>query len=182
MHTHHPKDLWTANRLTTPSGVQTVRLSTYGCLVWKHHVFVVEEPFPGFPKPLVKFPGGGVAPQEDLRQALIREWQEELNVRIRVEELVYVNPFPVRSAVYPAARVLAFYWRVTIPDPTALTGKGLWLPLCPLETEQFALLTDRMAFLHLLPKTFLDVKNEKQENTFDRFVSGNYPKLSTERD
>ncbi len=137
----------------TRTGVQLVRLSTYGCLVWKNHVFAIEEPFPGLSQPIVKFPGGGVASLEDLRTALIREWHEELNVHIHVEELIYVNSFPVRSAVYPAARVLAFYWRVTLPDPASLMGKGVWIPLCPLEVERFALLTDRMAFLQLLPRT-----------------------------
>ena len=67
--------------------------------------------------PLVKYPGGGVEWGEGLREALAREFQEELGLEIRIGDLVFFNEFPVISVFDPKYQVFSFFYRVTALGP-----------------------------------------------------------------
>lgn len=58
-----------------------------------------------------EFPGGKVEPGESVRQALIRELQEELGITITA-----CSPWLTRQFTYPHATVRLNFWRVTAWD------------------------------------------------------------------
>ena len=59
-----------------------------------------------------KFPGGGVEPGEGLKDALKREWKEELGMNIDLGDLFYVNEYYQPSAFQPQQQLIAFYYWV----------------------------------------------------------------------
>ena len=84
------------------------KVRVYGFLVdAQGRVLVSAERFRG--KPLVKYPGGGVEWGEGIREALVPEFQEELQLDVAVGELVFFNEFPVISAFDPDYQVFSFF-------------------------------------------------------------------------
>lgn len=71
-------------------------------------------------RPLIKFPGGGLEWGESHAECLIREFQEELSLDIRVGNCVFFNDFPVVSAFDSDVYVQAFFYRVAAVDLAAL--------------------------------------------------------------
>lgn len=58
-----------------------------------------------------EFPGGKVEPGESIRQALVRELQEELGITVTA-----ASPWLTRQFTYPHATVRLNFWRVTAWD------------------------------------------------------------------
>ena len=71
-------------------------------------------------RPLIKFPGGGLEWGESHAECLIREFQEELSLDIRVGDCVFFNDLPVVSAFDSDVYVQAFFYRVEAVDLAAL--------------------------------------------------------------
>lgn len=90
---------------------------------------VLEEYFRG--TWVVKFPGGGVQPEEGLIQALHRELREELGIQLFQAEHFYTTEFFQRSYYHAEARLLAVYYRVRWEGEIQPQGPYLrlyWLP------------------------------------------------------
>lgn len=62
---------------------------------------------------MTKFPGGGHEFGEGLTDSLIREWEEELSVEIKVGNFFYINDFALSSAFSSKEQLLSVYYRVT---------------------------------------------------------------------
>ena len=64
-----------------------------------------------------KFPGGGLEFGEGLREGLVREFQEEMQLNIEVLDHLYTTDFFQRSAFNPAHQILSVYYRVKALEP-----------------------------------------------------------------
>ncbi len=68
-----------------------------------------------------KFPGGGLEFGEGTRDCLAREFLEEMNLKIRVEEHIYTTDFFQMSAFNPAHQIISIYYRVTPLEPITVS-------------------------------------------------------------
>jgi ADP-ribose pyrophosphatase YjhB (NUDIX family) len=59
-----------------------------------------------------KFPGGGLEYGEGLKDGLIREFQEELNLNIGVGELLFITDFFIQSAFKGEDQLVSVYYSV----------------------------------------------------------------------
>jgi 8-oxo-dGTP diphosphatase len=102
-----------------------------------------------------KFPGGGVEIGEGLKEALQREFEEELNRSIHIKELIYFNEYYQASAFNSSEQLHSFYYSVFIEDWESihtLDGtlnhtedgeKHRWMPLEHLHEDHFTFPIDK---------------------------------------
>ena len=89
-------------------------IRVYGILIQKNKVLLTDEIRSGIS--MTKFPGGGLEFGEGLKEGLMREFMEELNVRIHVGELFYINDFFQRSSFSQTDQLLSIYYKVDLED------------------------------------------------------------------
>jgi len=65
---------------------------------------------------MTKFVGGGLEFNEGLKEALKREFEEEMNLKIEVESLVYINDFLQISKFNSNDQLMSVYYEVTTSD------------------------------------------------------------------
>jgi 8-oxo-dGTP diphosphatase len=82
----------------------------YGILVHENKVLVSDEFIKG--KHITKFPGGGLEYGEGTIDCLIREFKEELDLKIEVVKHFYTTDFFVTSAFNTNSQVLSIYYLV----------------------------------------------------------------------
>tara|TARA_B110000211_G_C14075935_1_gene552043 strand:- start:691 stop:1131 length:441 start_codon:yes stop_codon:yes gene_type:complete len=86
-------------------------IRVYGVLESKDCVLITDEIRGG--NKMTKFPGGGLEFGEGLEFALIREFKEELDIEVKVEELIYINDFLQISSFKKNDQLLCVYYKVT---------------------------------------------------------------------
>jgi 8-oxo-dGTP diphosphatase len=59
-----------------------------------------------------KFPGGGLEFGEGTRDCLVREFQEEMSLAVRVTDHLYTTDFFQMSAFNPEHQIISIYYRV----------------------------------------------------------------------
>ncbi len=59
-----------------------------------------------------KFPGGGLEFGEGTRDCLVREFMEEMNLKIEVTDHLYTTDFFQISAFSPGQQIIAIYYKV----------------------------------------------------------------------
>jgi 8-oxo-dGTP diphosphatase len=92
----------------------TVRV--YGILInEKNQVLVSDEFIRG--SLYTKFPGGGLELGEGTRDCLKREFMEEMNLRVEVDQHIYTTDFFQESAFRKGDQILSIYYYVTPLDP-----------------------------------------------------------------
>ena len=64
-----------------------------------------------------KFPGGGLEFGEGTRDCLAREFMEEMNLRVEVQEHLYTTDFFQMSAFNPQHQILSIYYKVKALEP-----------------------------------------------------------------
>tara|TARA_B100000768_G_scaffold118340_1_gene109471 strand:+ start:266 stop:748 length:483 start_codon:yes stop_codon:yes gene_type:complete len=86
-------------------------LRVYGFLMnYSGQVLIAVERYNAIP--MVKFPGGGVDWGEGHRDALIREFKEELDLSVKVKNNIYFNDFAVESVIDSKFQVQSFFYIV----------------------------------------------------------------------
>lgn len=103
-----------------------------------------------------KFPGGGLEFGEGFKEALKREFQEELDLEIEAGELFYFNEFQQPSAFDARHQVHSFYYYVHTSDwrtvasgdhlvPLSEEGeKNRWIDVVELKEEIFTFPLDKL--------------------------------------
>ncbi len=61
-----------------------------------------------------KFPGGGLEFGEGTRECLVREFREEMNLSVQVNEHIYTTDYFQRSAFNPLHQIISIYYSVTV--------------------------------------------------------------------
>lgn len=93
-----------------------ISIRVYGLLInEQRQVLVSDEYIRGHY--YTKFPGGGLEFGEGLREGLIREFQEELQLNVEVTDHIYTTDFFQRSAFNPNHQILSVYYHVNPLEP-----------------------------------------------------------------
>lgn len=96
----------------------------YGALIYRGHLLLSDEVHGG--RAFTKLPGGGLEFGEGLKDALKREFFEELRVNVRVTDHLYTTDFFQRSAFNPDHQVISVYYRVApLPEPPFILAESL---------------------------------------------------------
>ena len=74
-------------------------------------------------KKYTKFCGGGLELGEGTKACLIREFQEEMGLRIEVLNHVYTTDFYQQSAFNPNHQIISIYYEVKALEPIAISLK-----------------------------------------------------------
>ena len=85
-------------------------IRVYGILIKDGKMLVTDEIRYG--TKMTKLPGGGLEFGEGVEDCLKREWIEELETKIAVKEIVFVNPFLQVSVFRDTDQVLCMYFLV----------------------------------------------------------------------
>ena len=85
-------------------------IRVYGLWIENNHILVCKESVRN--QEILKFPGGGLEFGEGTIACLKREWEEELNCIIEVEEHFYTTDFYQASA-FDDSQIISIYYKVT---------------------------------------------------------------------
>jgi 8-oxo-dGTP diphosphatase len=126
----------------------------YGLLILDNHVLVTHESYRDLN--FTKFPGGGLEPGEGIKDCLVREFEEELGLPVKVGKLFYVNDFYQPSAFCKDDQIISFYYFVEPLDVEGIKTKILalqknnnpeqpeWLAISHLKKEVFKFPIDQI--------------------------------------
>ena len=87
----------------------------YGILIDKGNLLVSDEYIKG--KLITKFPGGGLEFGEGVADCLIREFKEELDLKVEIVRHFYTTDFYVTSAFNPNSQIISIYYIVKAIEP-----------------------------------------------------------------
>lgn len=113
-----------------------------------------------------KFPGGGLELGEGLKEGLIREFREELNIDIHVKEHVYTTDYFQPSAFKKTDQLIAVYYlveqtgiprwdfeeSVAIVDGKTETMRFEWVPLQKFRPELLSFPVDKLVCKQILDR------------------------------
>jgi 8-oxo-dGTP diphosphatase len=86
-------------------------IRVYGILYGKNREILVSDEFIRGNQ-YTKFPGGGLEFGEGTRDCLVREFQEEMSLAVRVSDHLYTTDFFQMSAFNPEHQIISIYYRV----------------------------------------------------------------------
>ncbi len=135
--------------------IDKINVRVYAAAVNDGKVLVLHEEYAG--AHLMKLPGGGLELGEGVLDCLHREFDEELNVKIKILDHLYTQENFVLSRFRSNEQLLTLYYIVEIVELTDLLimdpciEKLEWLPIDGTENP-FVLPVDRIAFEELRKK------------------------------
>lgn len=103
---------------------------------------------------MTKFPGGGLEFGEGTHEALIREFREETNLNVTIEDHFYTTDFFVASVMDPSVQVMSIYYTVTsegnvpLPSDTIQNNGRIainfrWQPINELHPDMLTFAIDK---------------------------------------
>lgn len=137
-----------------------LNLRVYGLWIQEYKVLVSHEHNSKIQ--FTKFPGGGLEAGEGLYDCLKREFSEELNLEIEIENLFHINGDLVLSAFNPNEQLIAVYYKVSSSETIVQFEKTEekwghdyhirfeWVGLDKLNTEMFHFPVDKQVAAKLL--------------------------------
>jgi ADP-ribose pyrophosphatase YjhB (NUDIX family) len=126
-------------------------IRVYGILInEKKQVLVSDEFIRG--KYYTKFPGGGLELGEGTRDCLKREFKEEMNLDVQIEDHIYTTDYFQMSAFNPEHQIISIYYFVKALEPIT----------APLRDKEFDFDEDQMK-----------IYNEMNEIETFRFIEWN---------
>ncbi len=132
--------------------INSFNLRVYGILVHNDAILLLKESYAG--KKLEKFPGGGVEYGEGLKEALVREFQEELGLKVTAIEHFYTQDFFVASIFHSNEQIQTFYYFVQVEEIKKLQklddiDELLWIPIANLPHHPMNLPVDKVVMQKL---------------------------------
>jgi ADP-ribose pyrophosphatase YjhB (NUDIX family) len=134
-----------------------INLRVYGLAIRNNHVLVSKEYIAN--KWLIKFPGGGVNPQESLTDALCREFREEVQCTVSESQHFYTTDAYVPSWFDSKQRVLSVYFTISLLElqphnalvlPKRSEHEVYWAPISMATLNSIDLPIERTVFKLLL--------------------------------
>ncbi len=127
----------------------------YGILINNGAVLVSDEYIKR--NKVTKFPGGGLEYGEGLKDCIVREFKEELDLTVEIVSHFYTTDFYVTSAFDTNSQVISVYYLVKAVSPIAFAisetahnyekkegAQSLrWIPIKALKENDFTLIIDR---------------------------------------
>jgi ADP-ribose pyrophosphatase YjhB (NUDIX family) len=135
--------------------INCFNIRVYGILINNGQLLVSDEYIKK--NKITKFPGGGLEFGEGLKDCLIREFKEELNLSIKVIEHFYTTDFYVNSSFDTNSQIISIYYivyplekmdfNVSLSPHNYETKEGAqsvrWIKLSELKENDFSLIIDR---------------------------------------
>ena len=87
-----------------------INVRVYGILIEDGNVLVSDEYIKG--NNITKFPGGGLEYGEGIKECLMREFKEELDLNIEIISHFYTTDFFVNSAFSNQSQIISVYYLV----------------------------------------------------------------------
>ncbi|AYO57766.1 NUDIX hydrolase [Chryseobacterium sp. 6424] len=140
--------------------IDKINIRVYATALKEGKVLVLHEEYAG--DQLMKLPGGGLEFGEGLLDCLRREFEEELNVKIKILGHLYTQEEFVTSRFRENEQLLTVYYMVEIEDENDFLildpciEKTEWIPIDTNENP-FPLPVDRIAFEKLKEK-FIELR------------------------
>src|SRR6476660_4673609 len=101
------------NQISSPV---SFNIRVYGVLInQQSQVLVSDEYIRG--KYYTKFPGGGMELGEGTRDCLKREFKEEMNLEVKIEDHIYTTDYFQMSAFNPEHQIISIYYFVKALEP-----------------------------------------------------------------
>lgn len=98
-------------------------LRVYGIYIKDKHVLVCDEIFMG--KAMTKFPGGGLEYGEGTIDCLKREFKEEFDLEIKVDEHFYTTDYFQKAQYFKDTQLISIYYQINILDPINIPIRNL---------------------------------------------------------
>ena len=130
--------------------IDRFNIRVYAILIQDGKLLLSTEQYLG--KTLVKFPGGGVEYGEGIREALNREFREEVDRAVEIGELFYVTDYFIQSAFIESDQIISFYYLVSTDGEIedSMTEHQLsWVELTPDNEASLTFPQDREVFKKL---------------------------------
>ncbi|HNI43862.1 MAG TPA: NUDIX domain-containing protein [Chitinophagales bacterium] len=138
--------------------LQRFSVRVYGLLTnEKQQILVSHEHFDGIE--LVKFAGGGVELGEGIVAALHREFREECDITIAIQEHLYTTENLIISTFKPHVQVICVYYWVTTTDPInhqlLPNIYTVWQDIAQISDNYFSYEGEQLAFCALKKRLLL---------------------------